>query len=470
MTLTLKRVVIADRPIDEVFDYLSDFKTIEEWDPGVVRARKITPGKTAVGTRYELDLAYGPFSVSMTYTLTVLEKPSKIVLEGRGQSFSAVDTLNFEAVGPQKTRIKYRADLSFKGGRAHLARVLRPLLERIGTAAVSGLADAFNRKPTVPEVGGLSALLDRTVVGGLPSFTRFGYAWARRRWAPVVSSLSGKTVVITGATSGIGLAAARMIAHRGARLILVARNPEKAEAVRRRMVHETGNESIRLFTADMSLLRDIDGLADALMTEEPVIDVLINNAGALYPDRQETVEGFERCFAVNLLGPYALTRRLIPALEASGAGRIINVSSGGMYTQGIVTNDLQFRNEPYDGAKAYARAKRGLVILTELWARELSPKNITVHAMHPGWVRTPGIKEALPEFYRLTDPVLRTPEQGADTLVWLAQAPEAGLSSGLFWLDRTPRITHVLRRTRETETDRHALVEALETMGREKRP
>lgn len=470
MTLTLERDVIADRPIDEVFDYLRDFSTIEQWDPGVVRARKITPGKTAVGTRYALDLRYGPFPVSMTYTLSVLEKPSKIVVEGRGQSFTAVDTLTFQALGPRKTRITYRADMDFEGFRAHVARMLRPLLERIGTAAVRGLGEAFNRKPTVPRIGGLSSLLDRSVAGGLPAFTRFGYTWARRRFAPVVEPLGGKTIVITGATSGIGLASARMIAHRGARLILVARNPEKAEEVRRRIAHETGNDTIRLFTADMSLLRDIDRLADALMAEEPTIDVLINNAGALYPTRQETDEGFERSFAVNLLGPYALTCRLIPALEASGGGRIINVSSGGMYTQGLVTNDLLFQNEPYDGTKAYARAKRGLVILTEHWARELSPRNITVHAMHPGWVRTPGIKEALPGFYRLTDPVLRTPEEGADTMVWLAQAPEAGLSSGLFWLDRTPRVTHVFRHTRETAADRHALVQALETMVREKRP
>ena len=99
MTLTLERDVIAERPIEEVFDYLSDFSTIEQWDPGVVRARKITPGKTAVGTRYALDLRYGPFPVSMSYTLSVLHKPSKIVVEGRGQSFTAVGTPTFQALG-----------------------------------------------------------------------------------------------------------------------------------------------------------------------------------------------------------------------------------------------------------------------------------------------------------------------------------------------------------------------------------
>lgn len=468
--ITLEKHITVNRPLDETFEYLSDFTHIEQWDPGVVRARKVSWGKTGAGAVYELDLKYGPFPVRMTYTLAVCEKPYKLVLNGRGDSFSAVDTIECEAQAPGRTVIRYRADLMFVGWGRHLARLARPLLNRIGTQAVNGLARVLNHRPSVPRVSPLSSLLDRSVVGGLPAFTRFGYAWSRRRWMPVVGSLAGKTVLITGATSGIGLAAAGMLAQKGARLILVARNPEKADRVRQRLSHETGNTAIRVCTADMGLLRDIDRAADELIASEKSIDILINNAGALYQERLETDEGFEKSFAINLLGPFALTRRLIPLLEQSTDARILTVSSGGMYTQGIAPNDLQFVQEPYDGAKAYARAKRGLVILTELWAEMLAPLGIRAHAMHPGWVRTPGIRDALPGFYRLMDPLLRTPEEGADTLVWLAESPEAGMSTGLFWLDRAPRITHVFKHTRETGQDRQRLYHTLDTMIREKRP
>ena len=133
-----------------------------------------------------------------------------------------------------------------------------------------------------------------------------------------------------------------------------------------------------------------------------------------------------------------------------------------MYTQKIDVDDLPFSRRPYDGPTAYARAKRGLVVLCRLWAEELAPWNIRVHAMHPGWVDTPGLQKSLPAFRRWLSPLLRTPAQGADTIVWLAGAADAGKISGGFWLDRKLHPTHVFAATRETPEERQGLVQALE--------
>jgi dehydrogenase/reductase SDR family member 12 len=128
-----------------------------------------------------------------------------------------------------------------------------------------------------------------------------------------------------------------------------------------------------------------------------------------------------------------------------------------MYTQRIGGDDLQSARGEFDGATAYARAKRAQVILTELWARRLEGRGVVVHAMHPGWADTPGVETSLPRFYRLTRPLLRTPEQGADTIVWLGAADEPGRSTGRFWHDRRPRPTHLLPWTRETRQEREQL-------------
>jgi dehydrogenase/reductase SDR family protein 12 len=187
------------------------------------------------------------------------------------------------------------------------------------------------------------------------------------------------------------------------------------------------------------------------------LDVLVNNAGVLPSTRALSPDGIELTFATNVLGPFLLTNLLLPLLERSAPARIVNVSSGGMYTQRIRVDDLQNQRGEFDGATAYARAKRAQVILTELWARRLEGSGVVVHAMHPGWADTPGVETSLPRFYRLTRPLLRTPEQGADTIVWLGAADEPGRSTGLFWHDRRPRPTHRLPWTRDTRQEREQL-------------
>jgi len=303
----------------------------------------------------------------------------------------------------------------------------------------------------------LDYLADHVIVPGMLMFSRFGYDLSRRFWTEPSGTLYGRKVVLTGGTSGIGKAAAFKLAEKKAFLTIIARNREKAQQVQQEIRERTGNPHVDYLLADLSLMLDIKQVAKQLQDSKKSVDILINNAGALFNERKETSEGFEQTFATDLLGVFYLTELLKRTLARSPGARIINVSSGGMYTQKIAVHDLENKQESFNGAKAYARAKRGIVILTRIWADQLQKEGVHVHAMHPGWVDTPGIERSLPEFHALVSKLLRTPEQGADTIVWLALSKKAGQSTGRFWLDRRPHETVVFPGTGESDKERQAL-------------
>lgn len=292
----------------------------------------------------------------------------------------------------------------------------------------------------------------------IATFTNLGYLAHSLGFDPVDADLTGKTVVITGATGGLGRSTATTLGEMGARVIVVARDQDKLDET----VAEIGTRAVSI-RADLSLMSEIRRLAERLQEEER-IDVMVNNVGVLFPERRMTSEGLERTLAVNLAGHFLLTNRLIPKLEGQGTGRIINVTSGGMYAERIRPDDLQYERGSYRGSVAYARTKRGQVILTEMWAEQLAGSGVVVHVMHPGWVKTAGVAESLPTFNLVMKPFLRSVEQGADTIVWLAAADEPGGSSGEFWFDRRKVPTHLLERTRETPQERDALWDRLEEL------
>jgi len=294
-------------------------------------------------------------------------------------------------------------------------------------------------------VGVRDQLLDKSLLG----YTSLGYRW--RSHPSIDADLAGRIAVVTGATSGLGRSAATGLARLGATVQLVGRNRDKTNQVARAIAEQTGNAAVRVQVADLSLMSEVRALAGRIQAP---IHILVNNAGVLLPTRTETAEGIETTFATNLLGHFLLTNLLATKLAASAPARIINVSSGGMYAQRLQVNDLQSVHGAYDGAKTYARTKRGQVVLTELWAGALAAQGIVVHAMHPGWADTPGVSSSLPRFYKLTKPLLRSPEQGADTIVWLCAADEPARGTGKFWHDRIPRPIHRFARTRETDEER----------------
>ncbi len=301
----------------------------------------------------------------------------------------------------------------------------------------------------------LDTILDRTVLAG---YTRVGYRMRRGMWSTAEEQpMGGKVVLVTGGTSGLGLAAAEGFARLGATVWLPARSEQRRELARAQIVASSPGSDVRVGLCDLSDLESVRQFAERLGGETGRLDVLVNNAGALASERMLSVDGIELTFATNVVGPFLLTNLLLPLLEKSKPARIVNVSSGGMYTQRIHLDDLQMGHEEFDGPTAYARAKRAQIILTELWAERLQDTGVVVHAMHPGWVDTPGLKSSLPRFYALTKPLLRTPQEGADTIVWLGAAPEPARSSGGFWHDRRERPTHRMPSTKQTPQDHERL-------------
>lgn len=293
---------------------------------------------------------------------------------------------------------------------------------------------------TVPLAGLVDAALEASVAG---SFSRTGIA-ARRRlfgWQPVTTDLHGRVILLTGASSGIGRAAALQLAALGADLILVGRDTGRLEAVAQ-ACRTAGSPTVRALRADLTLMSQAQGIVDTVLTDYDRLDVLVHNAGALVHDYRRTYEGFEETYAAQVLSQHVITCGLLPMLQATPGSRVIVVSSGGMYAERLDADRVEYSGpDDYDGVRAYARAKRAQVALNEQWAQRLPASAPTFHAMHPGWADTPGVADALPMFKRITGPFLRTPDEGADTVVWLAAADEPGSNSGLLWLDRAPRAT-----------------------------
>jgi dehydrogenase/reductase SDR family member 12 len=456
----LRETIEVARPIDEVFAYVSDFGNAAQWDPGVAESRKAGAGPVGVGTTFKLRVRFGPRSIPMDYAIRELDRPRRVLLEGKSDSVHALDDIGFVAT-PRGTRITYTAEISLFGVLRAIEPFLKGALDRVGKNAVRGLQSALSGESSPPGRSRLIDLQDHLIVPGLLGFTNVGYRWHKRSWKPLAVSMRGRTVVVTGATSGLGQAASLQLAELGARVILVGRSRDKAEATRREIVATTGNDNVAVVLADLSVLADVRRLAQELLETEPRIHVLVNNAGVLPNQRMTTAEGNETALATNLLAPYLLTRMLLPRLRESAPSRIINVSSGGMYASGLALDDLQYEKTTYDGSRAYARTKRALVTLTEMWAEQLKGSGVVVHAMHPGWADTPGVAGSLPAFHAITRRFLRTAGEGADTITWLAAAPEAAKVTGLFWLDREPHTTHVFPGTDPSPQERQALRDAL---------
>lgn len=298
---------------------------------------------------------------------------------------------------------------------------------------------------------------------GRRSYGRAGFLRAAEAWKDrdLAYSMQGRVVLCTGANSGLGRFASEFLARRGAEVHMLCRDESRGEAARREIVAQTGNSNVHLHVVDVEHGASVRRFAESFNSSGRPVHCLINNAGAIPASHSITEDGLESAMACMAGGSFLLTALLLPALHRGNPGRVVNVSSGGMYTVKLDVDDLEMRGRSYDGTLAYALAKRAQVMLTEGWAARCRGNvNVVFHSMHPGWADTPGVRTSLPSFHERMKDDLRDTAQGADTVLWLAMAPEGGdpARSGLFWFDRAPvRTTMPMSFTDSSESDRHQM-------------
>jgi dehydrogenase/reductase SDR family member 12 len=310
---------------------------------------------------------------------------------------------------------------------------------------------------------GLATAVDGVLeltVGG--SFSRLGYVARRRveRWNDP-GRLEGKTMIVTGASSGIGQAVAVQLASLGAEVLLVGRDTERLRVAAAKAEASGGCGRVHTAAVDVVNADAVSTFVDRVVSTHDELHALIHNAGALFPDYDVSDDGTgscaERTLATHVLAPFRLSWLLAPLLLRAGRSVITTVTSGGMYTQRFDPDHIEIGPDEYRGTVAYARAKRAQVVLSHEWARRWASDGVASYAVHPGWVDTPGLAAGLPSFAKL-GPLLRTPTQGADTVTWLAAdeprrtattAPMDGL-----WHDRHQRGEYYVPMTRRSSSQR----------------
>jgi dehydrogenase/reductase SDR family member 12 len=304
----------------------------------------------------------------------------------------------------------------------------------------------------------VDALLELSVAG---SFSRAGFVIRRslEGWRDP-GCLEGRTMIVTGASSGIGKAVALELAALGAEIWLVGRNAEHLRAAGSAAEDAGGNGRVHTAQLDVVDADAVSAFVGRVSSVHTELDALVHNAGALFPDYGVTNDGTgiptERTVATHVLAPFRLSWLLSPLLLSAERPVIATVTSGGMYTQRFDAQQIEAAPDGYRGTAVYGRAKRAQVVLSHEWARRWGGHGLASYAVHPGWVATPGLAEALPTFAKL-GPLLRTPAQGADTVTWLAaDSPRrTGATTQLdgLWHDRHRRGEYYLPSTRRTSSE-----------------
>jgi retinol dehydrogenase 12 len=256
-------------------------------------------------------------------------------------------------------------------------------------------------------------------------------------YRPLQAVLSGRVALVTGANSGMGKETARELARMGAQVVLGCRSQQLGEAARDEIIETTGSTGVTVMEVDLSSPASVRAFAHAFAERFPKLDVLVNNAAASLRVREVTPDGFERHWATNVLGPHLLTTLLLPALAASGHGRIVTVST--VAAGGLDLSDTQYERRPYRGTGAYRASKQAARMLTWALADRLRGTPVTANADSPGYVLsdlTRNVGGLLKVLVVLTSWRAQTPLEGADTTIWLAASPEVEGVTGKFWKNR----------------------------------
>lgn len=294
----------------------------------------------------------------------------------------------------------------------------------------------------------------------MPSFTKLGYRARKLTWSNKDFDFNGQTWLVTGASTGIGRQIAISAANAGATVHVVARSLDRLNQLQPAVTSERGR--IVCHAVDLSLMQSVRTLSQNFNEAGIKFDVVVNNVGLMLAEPNKTSEGLEAGFATNLAGHYVLTEELVAHGALKSGSTVVNMSSGGMYNVALDLSTLQGET-PYDGTLTYARHKRAQVALNEHW-RHTYGSMINFYVMHPGWVSTPGVETAMPEFHSALHNLLRSPAAGADTALWLAFTKPEQRDAKSIWFDRAQRPAYFFSATRKGDSTA-ALVDHLEEIS-----
>jgi len=282
---------------------------------------------------------------------------------------------------------------------------------------------------------------------GLSNFTKSGFESAEKskNWDHLECfDLENRSFLVTGANSGLGLSASIYFATQGGTVHMVCRNKERGEAAVKEVKEASGHDKIYLHLCDVSRPEEIKKFVKDFQDAGFSLDVLVNNAGVMLDNREETPDGLEKTFATNTLSTFLFTVLLLPTLRKGKSSRVIIVSSGGGLTEKLLVKEKyeKYKSGWY-GRTAYARTKRHQLALCEKFAEKFKDTGVLFVAMHPGWADTPAVKTSMPDFYEKMKNKLRTAEQGADTILWLGATDRlTQKDSGQFFRDRAHELKH----------------------------
>lgn len=306
---------------------------------------------------------------------------------------------------------------------------------------------------------------------GMSEYTKPGYQTAAKnfRASDLEVDLTGRSIMITGANSGIGKICALEVAKRGATVHMVCRSKERGEAAKNEIISLSKNDKVELHILDLGQPREVMQFARKFVEAKTQLNILMNNAGCMVNDRQKIEnDTLEVNFATNTLGTYILTKTLLPLIAQFAKPRILTVSSGGMLTVKLDHEDFNHdKMKKFDGTMVYAQNKRQQVVMTEYLAKQ-NP-NIYFASMHPGWSDTPAVQTSMPSFREKMINKLRTPEEGADTLVWTCCyeniETDENTPSGSFFQDRVAVSKHLpLAWSRNTEEETNTFMKKMDEL------
>ena len=448
----LKREVEIRQPLARVFPYVLHFSNLFEWDDNVTEGTRVDLGQVKVGSRFLFQYALMGRTQTLEYILRDLKENKKLYFECKADNFSAIDEISFMGVRGN-THVTYEATIALQGKIAE--RLFRPIMERVADKVVKRLKIVLEADQDAHISGRSHKPL--TIVNLPYRFTAPG--WNSRRKKFYATESVRKKILVTGPTSGLGLSATKSLAGNGCDLVLVARNQARLDQLTGELRERGFCGDLDTYICDMQDIKQVIETCSKIVGDGHQLDAVINNAGALF-NEERAINGIERTTVVDLIAPWIFSTHLSKQLvERSGC--IVNVSSGGMYSVPLNIGRLKKPRHPFSGAKAYAFAKRAMTVFSSGLNAELEAEGVRVHCMHPGWADTPGVLNSLPGFHALTKRFLRTPFQGADTIVWLAMMNPT--NGGELWLDREVQPLHIVPSTQTTREEYRELKEFLDS-------